>query len=429
MTQTHGLSMKRTIGYTAVVLATLALLLVVYRLSQVVLLFVLSVIMAAALTKGVVALENRRVPRGIAILVWYLIIVGVLGLGIYVLGGPLGRELQTIGEQFPLRYDAWLDRFQTSGIEWQQGLADRLPTVDAVLKGLGEGGAAEIGFQIAGLTTSIINVVVSLIAILTLTFYWLIDQDRFERLWLTLLPVQQRAIARHTWRGVEYRVGAYVRSEAAQFVLTITVLWFTFLVLGVTYPAMYALYAGVVQLIPWVGIPLTLVPLALMLLNTPWWLVLATGLVIVAVGILMDRVVEPRLRGDAVVHPILIVLALMILGEAWGVLGMLIALPLAATIQIVLSELVRVSVAPRALVVSAETTQIQDLRARIKRLREDLPGAEDRRREAEGMLSRLETLLARTEEIVQERGNADRAGTNRTNRRRVAAVFQRTKTS
>ncbi len=429
MTQTHGLSMKRTIGYTAVVLATLALLLVVYRLSQVVLLFVLSVIMAAALTKGVVALENRRVPRGIAILVWYLIIVGVLGLGIYVLGGPLGRELQTVGEQFPLRYDAWLDRFQTSGIEWQQGLADRLPTVDAVLKGLGEGGAAEIGFQIAGLTTGIINVVVSLIAILTLTFYWLIDQDRFERLWLTLLPVQQRAIARHTWRGVEYRVGAYVRSEAAQFVLTITVLWFTFLVLGVTYPAMYALYAGVVQLIPWVGIPLTLVPLALMLLNTPWWLVLATGLGIVAVGILMDRVVEPRLRGDAVVHPILIVLALMILGEAWGVLGMLIALPLAATIQIVLSELVRVSVAPRALVVSAETTQIQDLRARIERLREDLPGAEEHRREAEGMLSRLETLLARTEEIVQERGNADRAGTNRTNRRRVAAVFQRTKTS
>jgi predicted PurR-regulated permease PerM len=429
MTQTHGLSMKRTIGYTAVVLATLALLLVVYRLSQVVLLFVLSVIMAAALTKGVVALENRRVPRGIAILVWYLIIVGVLGLGIYVLGGPLGRELQTIGEQFPLRYDAWLDRFQTSGIAWQQGLADRLPTVDAVLKGLGEGGAAEIGFQIAGLTTGIINVVVSLIAILTLTFYWLIDQGRFERLWLTLLPVQQRAIARHTWRGVEYRVGAYVRSEASQLVLTITILWFAFLLLGVTYPAMYALYAGVVQLIPWVGIPLTLLPLALMLLNTPWWLVLATGLVIVAVGIMMDRVVEPRLRGDAVVHPILIVLALMILGEAWGVLGMLIALPLAATIQIVLSELVRISVAPRALVVSAETTQIQELRARIERLREELPGAEDRRREAEGMLSRLETLLDRTEEIVQERGNADRAAASRTSRRRVAAVFQRTKTS
>ena len=429
MTQTHGLSMKRTIGYTAVVLATLALLLVVYRLSQVVLLFVLSVIMAAALTKGVVALENRRVPRGIAILVWYLIIVGVLGLGIYVLGGPLGRELQTIGEQFPLRYDAWLDRFQTSGIEWQQGLADRLPTVDAVLKGLGEGGAAEIGFQIAGLTTGIINVVVSLIAILTLTFYWLIDQDRFERLWLTLLPVQQRAIARHTWRGVEYRVGAYVRSEATQFVLTITILWFAFLLLGVTYPAMYALYAGVVQLIPWVGIPLTLLPLALMLLNTPWWLVLATGLVIVAVGIMMDRVVEPRLRGDAVVHPILIVLALMILGEAWGVLGMLIALPLAATIQIVLSELVRISVAPRALVVSAETTQIQELRARIERLREELPDAAERRREVEGMLSRLETLLERTEEIVRERGNTDRAAPSRTSRRRVAAMFQRTKTS
>jgi septal ring factor EnvC (AmiA/AmiB activator) len=107
----------------------------------------------------------------------------------------------------------------------------------------------------------------------------------------------------------------------------------------------------------------------------------------------------------------------------------LIALPLAATIQIVLSELVRISVAPRALVVSAETTQIQELRARIERLREELPDAAERRREVEGMLSRLETLLERTEEIVRERGNTDRAAPSRTSRRRVAAIFQRTKTS
>lgn len=425
MSETHGLTIKRIVGYTAVALATLTLLFVFYRLGQVVLLFLLSIIMAAAISKGATALENRGLSRGYAILVWYLVVVGVLGLGIYLLGSPLGNELQVIGERFPQRYDRLLSSFQSSGIGWQEGVAQRLPTTEAVLDGLGDGGAAEIGFQLAGLTSGILNIVVSLIAILTLTFYWLIDQDRFERLWLTLLPVQQRAVARHAWRAIEYRVGAYVRSEAAQFVLTISILWITFRILGVTYPTLYALYGGIVQLIPWVGIPLTLLPLGLMLLNTPWWFVLATGIVIAVVGICMDRFVEPRLRGDAIVHPILTVLALMILGEASGIVGMLIALPLAATLQIVLSELVRVSVSPRSLAQSAEATQIKELRSRIEQLQEDLPTDEGLRREAENMLARLRTLLERTEEVVRDRTEADRARQRELGRRPAPAVFPR----
>ena len=430
MTEQHGLSMKRLMGYTAIVLATLALLLVFYRLGQVVLLFVLSIIIAAALHKGVLALENRRVPRGLAILAWYLVIIGVLGLGVYLLGGPLGKELRTIGEEFPQRYDQWIGRYQTADGSWRQALAQRLPTTETVIQSLGEGGATEIGFQIAGFTSGIITVVVSLVAILTLTFYWLIDQDRFERLWLTLLPVQQRAIARHTWRGIEHQVGAYVRSEAAQFVLTITVLWIAFRLLGVPYPSLYALYAGVVQLIPWIGIPLTLLPLGLMLFSDPWWLILATGGVIVVVGTLMDQVVEPRLRGDAVVHPILTVLALMILGEASGVLGMLIALPLAATIQIVLRELVRVSTSHKTGTVSMEATQLRDLRTRIERLWEEMPADQEHRREAAGMLARLHALLDRTEEVIHERATlADRSGARDTRSQRVAATLQRPKAS
>jgi hypothetical protein len=136
--------------------------------------------------------------------------------------------------------------------------------------------------------------------------------------------------------------------------------------------------------------------------------VLAIGIVIIIVGTFMDRFLEPRLRGDAIVHPILTVVALMILGEAIGVLGMLIALPLAATLQIVLNELIHISVAPRTLAVSAETTQIEELRSRIEQLQNYMPEDDGHRREAEGMAARLKTLLERTEEVVRDRTNADR---------------------
>ena len=430
MNQTHGLTLKRIMGYTALVVATLALLVVLYRLYEVVLLFILSVIVAAGLRKGVAALEARRLPRSLAILVWYIVVLGVFALGIFVLGGSLARELQTLSEDLPQRYDFFIGRYRSDGGSWRESIANRLPDTNTVIQGLGEGGAAEIGFQIAGLTSGILNLVVSIVGVLTMTFYWLVDQEHFERLWLTVLPVQQRAVARHAWRSAEHRIGAYLRSEAAQFVLTVALLWIAFRALGISYPKLFALYGGVVQLIQWIGIPLTLAPLGLMAFTNPWWLVLLTGMVIVAIGALMDRFVEPRLCGDAVVHPILTVVALMILGEASGVLGMLIALPLAALLQTVLSEIVRASTSPKAITAAMEATQIQELRTRMQRLREMVPRDEDLQLQAEGMLGRADALLDRTEEVMRERATAaERNRMPETTRRRIPAIFQRPKAS
>jgi predicted PurR-regulated permease PerM len=425
----HGLSPKRVVGYTAIVVATLALFLVAYRLRQVVLLFVLSIVVAAAFRKGVIALERRRLPRSLAILVWYLVVVGILALGIVILGSALRAELQQITERLPTTYDSYLSYFQQFGEGWQQSIAERLPDTDAMIESLGADEAAEIGFQIAGLTSGILNLVIALVGVLTLTFYWLADQEHFERLWLTLLPVQQRAIARHTWRGIEHRVGAYVRSEAAQFVLSIAVLWLAFRLLGTPYPALYALYGGVVQLIPWVGIPLTLLPLLLMVFTGPWWLILATAALIILVGAAMDQLLEPRLRGDAIVHPILTVLALMIMGEASGILGMLIALPLAATFQIVLSELILVNTSPKSLAVALESAQLQELRARIERLREAMPDDPEQRREAEGLMARVRALMNSTEEVVRERIAADEHARTTAGGPRRPPLLQRAKPS
>jgi putative permease len=426
MTDIPRTSYKRIMGVTAVVMATLMVLYVLYRLNAVVLLFVLSIIVAAPLRKGVVWLGERRVPRGVAILIWYVVLLGIVGLGIFFLGGPLGDELQQIGQTFPQSYDRFVGQYQTSSTGWQQSIAQRLPTTDSVINSLGEGGATEIGFQIAGITSSIFNLLLSVIAVLTLTFYWLVDQDRFERLWLTLLPVQERAVARHAWRDIEFRVGAYVRSEAAQFALTITILWMAFNALGVAYPTMFALYAGVVQLIPWVGVLLALLPVLLMTLTSPWWLVLLTAAIILGLGIAMNYVVEPQLCGEAPVHPIISVVALMILGEASGIIGMLIALPLAATLQSVLSEIFRTNRTPRTLSASAESSQIDELQRRLEELRTRVPETGEDRHAIEGMLARLQELIQRTEMIAREHSTeAERTRMART----TPSIFQRRKAS
>ncbi len=430
MVQVERIAYKRIAAYTALVLATLATLYVIYRLNQVVLLFLLSIIVAAALRKPTLALQRRRVPRGGAILLLYVLVLAVLGGLIYFLGQPLGAEVRQAGQRFPQVYDSLITRAQNSDRQWQQTIAGLLPHTQQIVSSVGERGA-QVAYQVAGLTYGIFNVAISLLAILTLTFYWLVDEDRFVRLWLMLLPVQQRMVARNTWHDIEDRVGTFVRSEFIQFVLTLLVLWIGLDVLGVRYPAVWALYGASVQLIPWVGVPLTLLPAFPMLFTDPLPVTLGATVLIIVTGVLMDRFVEPRMGVQGIVHPIVSVLALMMLGEAAGILGMLVALPLAAAVQSILSQLVQVNTAPRASGQSVYSTQLQELRARIVKLQSQMPPEPERKLALEGMFRRVDALLDKTEDEVQGRATAPeqrRMVGKREIESRIPAIFARHRT-
>ena len=429
MVQVERISYKRIAGYTALVLGTLTILFVIYRLNQVILLFLLSVVVAAAMRKPMLAMQRRRIPRSAAILLLYALILVVLAGLIYFLGQSLGNEITTAGKQFPAFYDITITRWQASDVQWEQSIADLLPRTNQLVQSIGDRGS-QVAYQVAGLTYGIANLAISLLAILTLTFYWLIDEDRFVRLWLMLLPVQQRMVARNTWQDIEARVGTFVRSESLQFVLTFVVLRYALGALSVPYPTVWALYAAIVQLIPWVGIPLTLLPALTMLIAGSAISIIAVVAVILITGIIMDRVIEPRLGVQGVVHPIVSVLALMIMGEAAGILGMVVALPLAATVQSILRQLVQINTAPKTSTQSVYSTQIQDLRARIARLQLQMPQDMERRLALEGMFRRVDGLLTETETEVQNRASAPeqrRMASKTEAERRIPAIFARNK--
>lgn len=421
------ISYKRIAGYTALMLATLASVYVMYRLAQVVLLFVLSIIVAAALREPMLRLQRRGLPRGVSILLLYVLILTTIGVTLYALSVPLGEELRTASSRFPERYDAIERGWENSSEEWQQTLASFLPTTDEIVSSIGENGA-QAAYQIAGFTYSIANIVISLLAILTLTFYWLIDEDRFVRLWLMLLPVQQRIVARNTWQDIERRVGTFVRSEAIQFMATLLLLAVGLWAIGVRYPITWALYGAFVQLIPWVGIPLTVLPAIPMFWYEPLSITLGAIVLVVVVGTLMDRFVEPRMGVVGIVHPIVSVVALMMLGESVGLLGMLVALPLAATLQSILSRIVQASSGPRVAPLTIFSTQIQDLRARAIKAHTGMAEGEESLPAMEDMFKRLEGLLSKAEQIVEERATPSeqrRIPGNGEIHHRLPAIFAR----
>jgi predicted PurR-regulated permease PerM len=188
-----------------------------------------------------------------------------------------------------------------------------------------------------------------------------LNQTHFERLWLSLLPAEIRKRARFISRAVEYELGAYNRSEVIQSALAVILLAPGYWLLGSPYPALLAVTGGLARLIPVVGSTLALLLPFLLgsLTSTP--LGVSSTIYTALILILLHVWVEPHFFKPKQDNPVLTLLILLVMANAFGLLGIVAAPPVAIICQSLWRLLVRERVTDTG-------SQVIDLRGRYARL-------------------------------------------------------------
>lgn len=391
--------MKRLAGYTAIVIATLGLLIVLWEFRAVVALFVLSLLAAAAVRPLIERMVKLGLPLPVAMLLIYIALLGVVVLSLYVIRDSLIAEVQTLANYvaitYETRYPLWLE-----GSAAQQAVAARLPPPEQLYEALAgqEGGAT--ARALFGITQGVFTALGGLALVLVLSIYWSVDRERFERLWLSLLPAAQRARARDIWRSIETGVGAYIRSEAVQAFMAALLLGIGYQVLGLTYPTILAILGGIAWLIPVAGFAIIAVPVLLVGLADDLGLAVAATLYTLAVLLILERVIEPRIFHRRRYSSLLIVLTMITLAQAFGIIGLIVAPPLAAAIQILLSRLFVQRNGQVQLQSNEQVTglseRLAELQARFKEL--DEPSTP----ELANMMARLDALLQKADKAFSQ---------------------------
>jgi putative permease len=185
-----------------------------------------------------------------------------------------------------------------------------------------------------GFAQGFITFIAGIIIVLVLSIYWSVDQARFERLWLSLLPADRRTWARNLWRDLENGVGAYIRSELTQALMAIFLLGIGYWLLELPYPLTLALVGGAAWLIPLVGIVFIVIPVWLVGISSGWLVASIAVLYTVFVLLLLERVIEPRLFRQRRYSTFLVILTLVIMAQVLGIVGLIIAPTVAAALQI-----------------------------------------------------------------------------------------------
>ncbi len=338
-----------------------------YRMLDVVLLGFLGITLAAALQPWHTKLCGLGVPRGLAVLLIYLLFALLLvGIGILVVPA-LSEEIGMLLATVPEKYAALLASLRDSHAPILRLLGQRLPPFDALQARITVVTADSIR-GIFGLTTGVVAVFTWMVTVLAVGLYWTLDVPRVERLVLSLLPIARRSQALGAWREIEAKLGAYLRAQGIAMLVIGVASGVGYVLIGLPNPLALAVLAGLFEGVPLVGPFLAAVPAVFAAFGlglTPVLLTLAWSTVVQTIE---SNVVVPRIMSHAVgVSALVSLVAILAFGSVYGVLGVFIAVPTAAVVQVLLDRFV-LDAAPQPEV--TDPAAPAGLRARTQALRQ-----------------------------------------------------------
>ena len=329
-----------------ILLAVAALLWVIYKLTTVLLLVVLSVFFAYLVAPLVdlvqkpvrIGARERVMPRGLAIAIVYVVLFSGIGLAIYFLLPQLADQFPEFKRQATAYYKNITDASDRLN---QYFMQHRMPegivkaTHDTVLGLIAKGG--EIASSAFERMLGWIIFIPWLVLIPILSFFFLKDADSFRRSVLAMLPR-----GRLRWRGDEFfqdinsTLAAYIRAQLTACLLIGVICSVGFALLGLPSPLVLGLIAGMLEFVPLVG-PLVVAILAavLALLHSGFAMAFVVLLFLGVLRIIEDYVVYPRLIGQGIhLHPLAVILAILAGAEIAGVAGIFLAIPVIAILTV-----------------------------------------------------------------------------------------------
>ena len=386
---------KQVVGFGAAVMTTLLALVVLWQFRIVVVYVLISLTLAAAARPLVQRLVGRGLVVRVAWILLVLVALGSFGFLLFLTGEAAINEIQLLARTVSVQ-DEWKLPVWLEGSSFQLALAGQLPPPSTLFEAVTGSQGQLVLPALFGFTQGIGGIVSGVLVILFLSIYWMINQIHFERLWLSLLPSGQRKEARGVWRTIEPDIGAYLRGEVVQSLLAGLLLAFGFWLLGSPSPVLLALAGALVCLIPVVGVTLAVITVLLVGLLTSVQLSLFTALYALVVLTALGAWVKPRLFNRRWDNPILTVVLLIALADAFGLVGIIVAPPLSVVCQILWSRLV----SRRA--VSGAAAQVSDLKERQERLWATIRAMEGPSLPlVTSSMERLTQLMAKAEPILQ----------------------------
>jgi predicted PurR-regulated permease PerM len=329
---------NKLIKIVLLLIITLGIVVFLVAISNIVKLIIIAALLAYVLDPLASFFESRGMTRTTATISIFLLLIAVVGIAYILLLPILSEEISALKSGFSSeKAELVISRFENFLVSNLSFLGVKDLNLLSRIHGI----TSRIGDWMFTHVLDAASIIVSIILIPFIVFFLMKDGRKFKKEFVSIVPNRYFEFSLYLLHKINIQVGNYLRGQVLDAtivgILATGALW----LLGVKYFLIIGIFAGIANIIPYFG-PITGATIAIIVS------VLQTGdfhlasYVIVAfiiIKLVDDTIVLPTVMSKSVhISPLTVLLAIMIGGQLFGILGMLLSIPVAGFIKVIVHE-------------------------------------------------------------------------------------------
>ncbi len=304
---------------------------------------ILLIVFTAMLLAGVIYpfarfAEAWRIPKGVAVFVFYLLLFGTIVLLFGLLVPRIVEQMRSFVNSYGqaggllgdrAMWEMLLSKFGVGGT-WQGALDGFKGQTSQVIGGLFN----TVGDVFGGLVT--------FFAVIVLSFYMILEEGAVRNVFNNLIPTEYQHFASRLVGQMIEKLGGWMRGQLVLGIIIGALYFFAYWIIGVPYALLLALLGGLLEFIPYIGPFIAAVPAVILGLSvSPTHALIALAATILIQRIENDIVVPKVMQKAVGLNPIVSLIAFMIGAKLFGVVGAIFAIPVATAASVALIEIIR----------------------------------------------------------------------------------------
>ncbi len=318
------------------ILIVLFLLWILYLIQDVVAILFFVIILVSVLEPIVSWLRNKKIPKFLSVIIIYFVLLAVVALIFILLIPPIIDQMQHLSANFPRYWQKMTIEFSNVGHFLNQyGIDKSVESFFQSFKMQLPDSTSEIFTRVGNFFAGI----VSLIIILVITFYILVEQNAIKKVLRQLVPSQSLPYAYQLVNRIQQKLGLWLRGQLILGFIIFLLVYFALLLSGVKYALILAIIAGLLEFIPYLGPFVSgFIAVFLTLFQSPlmafWVLILY-----IVIQFFENHIFVPMIMKKTVgLNPVVSIIALLIGGKLAGLIGVILAIPVVTALSVFVQD-------------------------------------------------------------------------------------------
>lgn len=314
------------------VIAVLAGIALLYYIRDIILLLFIVAIIVAALEPSVESMQLKKIPRALGVTIIYLLLLLIFAGVIYLVVPPFVNQIGELANSLPdyvNRYQSWITGTSLTSIwTWQSWLANVSSDLSKYSGGFFDAASNFFGG------------IVSFITVIVLSFYLLLEREAKSKALIHIIPPDRKEAILEVIRKISEKIGRWLRGQLTLCLIIGVLDFIALMIIGIPYALSIGILAAFLEMIPILGPVITGVFAIVIAITTVGWVkALIVLIVFILIQQLENQILVPKIMQKAVgLSPVYIIVALLIAAKLFGLIGIILAVPVAASIVVVIAE-------------------------------------------------------------------------------------------